>query len=462
MSSLASTISVSSAARTDFSATSQLSPGSRSSDCSAIIPKSTAFDEKRSGMPSIMAKRLLSLPAAINLDKLIDPLSKMPEEFKKQMNSLNSIKSSSAPIALVLEGPDEKLNSIDTRFLIASLSDIHLIAIRILNRPIKELIREVSEVMNKEKIKLLLFRTHGNSDFMVTYTGRYSSKDICREDFEALDRHGQIILISCQTGNNIGRKIAEVSNIIVCAPLKELFSLHTYITQCPDHHCLEMRTYEYKNNQKTQHARIFKSNEVREPCNNDEQEIAARQFEYFKNFLIDSEDMFVFGVLMKKKGQTRKARKWYLKAAKLGNVKAMINLGVLLGEKGNKQGVKNWYFQAAKLGDVQAMLKLGAFLEEEGNKQEAKNWYFQAAKLENPQAMTFLGFLLLVEGNQQEATNWFLKAAKLGSPSAIDFLEILLKKEDKTRWYLVAGLISVIFITMLIRVFSEKSVRQIY
>jgi hypothetical protein len=161
----------------DFSAYFQPALGSGSSY--AIIPKRTSLREKRFDRTSkvaglrytlrpglrtsplyleIMAKRLLSSPVDINLEKLIDPLSKMPKEFKEQINALNSIKNNAAPIALVLEGSDNKLNLIEDRFLIASLADIYIIAIRILNRPIKELIREVSQIGNKN-IKLLLINT---------------------------------------------------------------------------------------------------------------------------------------------------------------------------------------------------------------------------------------------------------------------------------------------------------------
>jgi TPR repeat protein len=464
MSLLASSISASSAERTPyFSAYSQLTAGSDSSSCYAIIPKSASLGEKRFGRSSkianlwhtlhlesrvqpldleIMAKRLLSSPVAMNLEKLIDPLSKMPKQFKEQINALNSIKNSAAPVALVLEGPDEKPTfSIEERFLIASLCDIYIIAIRTLNGSIKELICNVSQAANK-KIKLLIFNTHGLSDLMVTYTDDYSVKDVRKEDFEDLDPDGQIILLACQTGNNIGHRIAEVSNKIVCAAKENFYSLDTFILRCSKHHCLEMRTYDRA---EKQHAVIFKGNEVRDPCINAELEknMTVRQFEYLKNFLIDSEDMFVLGVLMEKKGKTLKAKKWYLEAAKLGNPKAMINLGVLLKKDGNKQGRKYWYLEAAKLGNPQAMFNLGALLQEEDDKQGSKYWYLEAAKLENLQAMFNLGVLLLEEGDKQGAKYWYLQAAQLENLQAMFSLGVLLQEEGNKQgakyWYLEAA-----------------------
>jgi hypothetical protein len=388
MSSSVSSISASSVYRPpDFSAYSPKTSGSSSSNCFAIIPKKIFLIENRFGRPSkfatlrhtlrlelrvhpldleIMAKRLLSSPVAINLEKLIDPLSKISKKFKEQLNALNSIKNSSAPITLVLEGPDKKLNnSIEDSFLIASLTDVYIIAIRILNRPINELVREVSQIVNR-KIQLLLFNTHGLSDSIETYTGMYSSKDVYRKDFEDLESDGgQIILLACKTASDIGHRIAEVSNKIVCAPKEDLSSLHTFIILCPKHHCLEMRTYEYNNNKKTQHAVIFKGNKVSDPCINAELEryVTARQFEYIENFLTDSEDMVTFGLLMEKKGKTRKTKKWYLQAAKLGNPKAMNNLGILLEKEGNNHGAMLCYLKAAKLGNTEAMFNLNFFLE---------------------------------------------------------------------------------------------------
>jgi hypothetical protein len=103
MASLASSKSASSAESTPyFSAYPQLSAGSSASSCYAIISKSVSLGEGFS-LPSIMEKRLLSSPVAMNLEKLIDPLSKISKEFKEQLNALNSTKSSAAPIALVLE-----------------------------------------------------------------------------------------------------------------------------------------------------------------------------------------------------------------------------------------------------------------------------------------------------------------------------------------------------------------------
>jgi hypothetical protein len=460
MSSLAFSRSASSADRTlDFSAYLPIIPGFSSSSCYEIIPKSTSIIEKRFDRSSkdaslchmlpfelgvhplnleIMAKRLLSSPAKINLDKLIDPLAEIPKKFEEQINALNSTKSSSAPIALVLEGPDKKLfNSIENRFLIASLCDIYIIAIRTFNGSIKELICNVSQAGSK-KIKLLIFNTHGLSDLMTTYTEDYSVKDVRKEDFEDLDPQGQIILLACQTGNNIGHRIAEVSNKIVCAAKENFYPLNTFILRCSKHNCLEMRTYDMK---EKQHAVIFKGNEVSDPCINAELEknMTVRQFEYLKNFLINSEDMFVLGELMEKKGNKQEAKNWYSKAAEFGNSQAMINLGVLLQEEGYKQEAKEWYRMAADGGDTQAMYNLGILLDEEGNKQEVRYWYLEAAKLGDTGAMYNLAIMLEEEGYKQEAKEWYRMAADSGDTQAMYNLGVLLQEEgdklEAKNWY---------------------------
>jgi tetratricopeptide (TPR) repeat protein len=448
MSSLASSISASSA-QTDYSIAHQSYPGSSSSGCCSISLASVFSNKKEKArfLPAfrnmritdhfldleIMAKRLLSSPAEIDSEKLIDPLSKMPKQFKEEINTLNLNKSYVTPVALVLEGPEDDmlaLTSVASRFLIASVASTYRIAIRIINRPIKDLICEMSQVVNKN-IQLLIFNTHGCSDLMATYIGEYNAEDVCREDFEDLDPYGQIFLLACKTGNNIGRRIAEVSHQIVCAPKKPSCSTDTFILPCNKHHCLEMRTYEDRWKEETQHAIILKDHDAREPCVNLDLERCSegRQLKYFKNHLINSGDILDLGILLQEKNETQEAMEWYRRGAAFGDSTAMYNLGVLLEKEGKTQEAKECFRSAATLGNITAMNNLGVLLEKEGKTQEAMEWYRRGAAFGDSTAMYNLGVLLEKEGKIQEAKECYQEAADLGNLQAMINLKRLLAKE---------------------------------
>ena len=77
----------------------------------------------------------------------------------------------------------------------------------------------------------------------------------------------------------------------------------------------------------------------------------------------------------------------------------------------------------AEQGDCSAMLRLGHFYEVAGSAQEARAWYERAARMGNVEAMLTLGRGLGEDGRfgaaPKEAFHWFCEAARSGSGEAL-------------------------------------------
>ena len=58
--------------------------------------------------------------------------------------------------------------------------------------------------------------------------------------------------------------------------------------------------------------------------------------------------MFHLGVLLRGRGQTDEADRWYERAAKAGDASAMFNLGMLRKGRGETDEAEQWYRQAAE------------------------------------------------------------------------------------------------------------------
>jgi TPR repeat protein len=140
------------------------------------------------------------------------------------------------------------------------------------------------------------------------------------------------------------------------------------------------------------------------------------------------------------------ARKWFEKAAALGDARAMFDLG-LLYEYGNEvtqdyTEARKWYEKAAALGDAEAMNLIGGLYDDLsgwdlllGRKRlkyrldydEAGKWYMKAAALGNATAMFKLGNLYEeghgVTKDAKQARQWYQKAADAGNGSAKERLK---------------------------------------
>ena len=124
------------------------------------------------------------------------------------------------------------------------------------------------------------------------------------------------------------------------------------------------------------------------------------------------------------------AKKWYEKAANLGNRAAMNNLGLIYSEEGNNEKAREWYEKAANLGNIVAMNNLGFIYYKEGNNEKAKEWHKKSANLGSSIAMNNLGIIYEREGNIEEAKEWYEKAYNEGYEKSKEKLENLMSSEE--------------------------------
>ena len=135
------------------------------------------------------------------------------------------------------------------------------------------------------------------------------------------------------------------------------------------------------------------------------------------------------------------ARKWYEKAANLGNTEAMYGLGTMFdlgkGVDKNERAAFNWYKEAADAGFVPAMVELG-YMYEVGkyihkNCIQAARLYKTAADKGNTTAMRLIGSLYYsgngVPKDEKLALQWIQRSANAGNSVAKEWLKEL--KEGK-------------------------------
>jgi hypothetical protein len=128
------------------------------------------------------------------------------------------------------------------------------------------------------------------------------------------------------------------------------------------------------------------------------------------------------------------AARWYQKASRQGNVRAMGNLA---WDYEHGQGVPRnisravfLYRRAANLGDPRAQNNMGVlYLKGRGvphDEEKARQWFLKAASNRYAIAQTNLGIMYAngqgVLRNQETARLWFLKAARSGNPVAEEWL----------------------------------------
>lgn len=121
---------------------------------------------------------------------------------------------------------------------------------------------------------------------------------------------------------------------------------------------------------------------------------------------------------------TYDAARWFLNAAQLGNVEAMVSLGKMgLKSKGglNTSDAMTWLKRAAEQGDAGAM-ELLADMHTLGkgtapNAQAAQRWQLKSANLGGQKSMRQMGDDLF-ETNPKSALIWYEKAARTGDAQA--------------------------------------------
>ncbi|SDZ94356.1 tetratricopeptide repeat protein [Selenomonas ruminantium] len=143
-------------------------------------------------------------------------------------------------------------------------------------------------------------------------------------------------------------------------------------------------------------------------------------------FLFDNEPKVVAG---------KEARKWYEKAAELGNGEAMQGLGKMFEEgKGvslNYRVAFEWYKKSVDAGYISAMVDIGLIYEDgkgvSKNYAEACHWYKMAADKGNACAMRLIGRLYFngngVTKDEGLAMQWWQRSADAGDKTAKKWID---------------------------------------
>jgi len=162
--------------------------------------------------------------------------------------------------------------------------------------------------------------------------------------------------------------------------------------------------------------------------------------------------MYKLGLIYEKKDENNTlALEWYLKAKEHGNIKAKYNLGVLsckmktyeylndfeayakdstkliqydlavcFSQKGDKKNALKWFIKAAKKGDVNAQYRVASLL---SNQTKKIQWLKKAAKNKHTEAQFELGKTLFKLHKIKKAKYWLNKAKKNGSKKASVYLK---------------------------------------
>lgn len=145
------------------------------------------------------------------------------------------------------------------------------------------------------------------------------------------------------------------------------------------------------------------------------------------------------------KRDLKKARQWYEKAAKQGQIDAIFNLAVVndkgLGIRRNAARAARLYRQAALRGDLQAQANLAVMLlDGDGIKKNISaglRWLRRAAQRGDARAQYNLGQAYLhgegVQKNITYAKRWLSKAAKAGHAKAQRLITLQPRATEKGR-----------------------------
>lgn len=116
------------------------------------------------------------------------------------------------------------------------------------------------------------------------------------------------------------------------------------------------------------------------------------------------------------------ARRWYLKAAQEGYLRAQKNLAALESDRGQYAAAYYWYMKAGGQGDTQSLVDLGVLFHKGlgcfKDWTEAEKLYRAAADAKHPEAHYRMGLLAKDKRDIEGARQWFQKAIDLGYPDA--------------------------------------------
>ncbi|MGW4248420.1 protein kinase domain-containing protein [Nocardia sp. NPDC004722] len=110
---------------------------------------------------------------------------------------------------------------------------------------------------------------------------------------------------------------------------------------------------------------------------------------------------------------------------------AQVARAKLLKQRGDSAGAEKWFRRAADGDDSEGMYNLGLLLQARGEAAEAEAWYRAAADQDHALAMARLAFLLRRRGELDEAEHWYRRAIDHGNDAAVVGLTVLLEQRRR-------------------------------
>ena len=158
------------------------------------------------------------------------------------------------------------------------------------------------------------------------------------------------------------------------------------------------------------------------------------------------------GLIYETKNQNDKAKELYLKAVVKGNAQAALDLAKLDIE-GGKDEARKWYEKAANLGNAYGIFAQGTYAEHTGKAlKKAVEYYEKASNVGSANANVRLAYLykegLGVEKDYKKAKRYYLKAAKKGIADGSLGIALLYHNggngitqnhQTAMEWYLIAA-----------------------
>lgn len=217
--------------------------------------------------------------------KLLDQVYRwkygMPPHFWRALKINNQGKDLDAPAVLVLQANEDRnciLSDISSYTRILEIAKSHYLAFKVLRRrtEISQKIQEARQELGGRPIQILVVNAHGSPSSIrfgkESPSGLYQISDVQPDDFALLSFDATIILISCDTGQQIAQKISDVSHRVVVAPCISLSPYRSFTFHCPRHHRVEMHAYNH-----IQHCRVFEPEKLPVlPCPLDADSFSAR------------------------------------------------------------------------------------------------------------------------------------------------------------------------------------------
>ncbi len=205
----------------------------------------------------------------------------MPELFCRKIEALNRKKAVNDPIALVfLPDKDDQRNTFSVpsaQYMFLELAQTRTVILHrqatINIRQGIEKYRPLLEQPNDTDLEdLLIFFTHGAPDMICfgdSESTDYTGDHVSVNDYKGLRPKTTLMLMACQSGQNLARKISKVYDGAVMACQEDFLSVGSYIHECAKHRRTELVSLNDSN--QMQHVRIYKGHKLRSrPCENPE------------------------------------------------------------------------------------------------------------------------------------------------------------------------------------------------